>query len=231
MATAKEGWVHKQSKGLTKGWSKKYCILQYNLLLIFDKEPSGSSRGQPKKSYNLSDCTIRPAEGLHSFGFQVILPGGKSIALAGLNANDLKEWTEKIKEASKPAPPSKNIEQKIPDRWEVTSKPNDNKKNGGGGGGGGLAERVPAQQQPPIQQYQPPIQQYQPPVQQYQPPVQQYQPPVQHQKTQQGPDYSAFLNAPNVPAYNPSLNLPSVPQTQPQSKPTGTVFPNLRQYG
>lgn len=41
----------------------------------------------------------------------MILPGGKSIALAGLNANDLKEWTEKIKEASKPAPPSKNIEQ------------------------------------------------------------------------------------------------------------------------
>jgi hypothetical protein len=232
MATSKEGWIVKQSNGITKGWNKKYCILQYNLLLIFDKEPSATSRGQPKKSINLTNCVIRPAEGLHSFGFQVVLPGGTVYALAAKDAADLKDWTEKIKEAAKPAPPSQNVDKKIPDRWEVTSKPNDNNKKGGGGGGGGqLAEKV---QQPVAQSYQQPVAQpYKAPA--YSAPVQSYQQPVQSYPPQTAPpraDYSAFLNS-SPPSFNPELsNLPSAPQTAPsQQQSSGTMFPHLRQYG
>jgi hypothetical protein len=39
MATAKQGWLLKQSKGLGSSWKKKYVVLQANLLLVFDKEP------------------------------------------------------------------------------------------------------------------------------------------------------------------------------------------------
>jgi len=69
MSNTKEGWLH--SEGKLNQWSKKYCILQSNLLLVFDKEPNSSSRGSPKSTYNLTDAVIRPAEGLHKFGFQI----------------------------------------------------------------------------------------------------------------------------------------------------------------
>jgi hypothetical protein len=41
MASTKEGYLFKQTNkiGVGKGWGKKYFILQYNLLLVFDKEP------------------------------------------------------------------------------------------------------------------------------------------------------------------------------------------------
>lgn len=37
MTSQKQGWLYKQG-GITNGWKKKYCVLQHNILLIFDKE-------------------------------------------------------------------------------------------------------------------------------------------------------------------------------------------------
>lgn len=193
MATRKEGWIYKQSSGVGKGWSKKYCILQYNLLLIFDKEPTASSRGNPKKTYNLSDCSIKPAEGLHKFGFQLNLPNSKhNVALAAVTKDDLREWTELIKEAGMPAPSVPSEEPQIPDRWEAPKPKQETKPSGSGPGN--VADKTKLEQQ---QQYQQQQQQYQQPQYQaqYQQPQQQYQQQPQYQQPQ--------YQAPPSYGYNP----------------------------
>lgn len=55
-----------------------------------------------------------------------------------MTQEELKEWTEKVKEYSKPLPPSAKLvtpTQPIPGRWDPPTNNNNNNKKGGGGGG------------------------------------------------------------------------------------------------
>jgi len=119
MATQKEGYLMKEGK---LGWKKKYCILQYNMMMVFDKEPSTSGRNSPKSTYNLSDVMVRGAEGVHRCGFQVgYRKNGdkKSVYLAANTPGEQKEWMDNIKEAAKPIEAVKKEEKKT--AWSLGS--------------------------------------------------------------------------------------------------------------
>lgn len=97
MSMHKEGYLLKENKELGF-WNKKYFVMQYNMLLQFDKEPvrrlsfllgkdckfacynnhgkiihliskSSTKRGQPDRTFNLTNANVRNAEGLHRYDF------------------------------------------------------------------------------------------------------------------------------------------------------------------
>jgi len=237
MTTQKEGYIHKQGE-VSGLWNKKYCVIQYNMMMMFDKEPSSTTRGTPKSTYNLSDATVRGAEGIHRCGFQLEVVDKnnkkKIVTMAATDPKDLKDWTDSIKEAAKPVETAKREERKLPGRWDapVSQTATDKNKRGGGGNVVEKPMTQPVQQQvvtpqysqqqqqqqvlPQQQQYNQPM--YNPQQQQYNQPMynpQQYNP--QQQQYNQ-PQYNPQQQQYNQPMYNPQqYSQPQQPQYNPQS--------------